>query len=81
MGLCLRVCLFDWHGHFVEDVKARLGLMRNCSFIPVKREANLAAHTIAKAACNHVMRSFWWHCTPSFLDGIIRQERRHMGAT
>jgi ribonuclease HI len=47
------------YGHFVEDIKPGLGSMENCSFVHVKREANLAAHTIAKAACNHVTRSFW----------------------
>jgi ribonuclease HI len=61
-------------GHFVEDVKTGLDLVGNCSFAHVKREANLATHTIAKTACKRVTGSYWWHCTPSFLDGIIRKE-------
>jgi ribonuclease HI len=62
------------YGNFVEDVKAGLALMGNCSFVHVKREANMAAHRLAKTACKHVTGSFLWHCTSSFLDGIIRKE-------
>jgi hypothetical protein len=42
------------YGHFVVDSKAGLGLMGNSKFVHMKREANLTAHVIAKAACNQV---------------------------
>lgn len=62
------------YGHFVEDVKVGLVSIGNSKFVHVKREANLAAHTLAKAAYNHATGSILWHCTPSCVDGIIRKE-------
>jgi hypothetical protein len=54
------------YGNFVEDVKAGLALMGNCSFVHVKRGANMAAHTLAKTACKRVTGSFLWHCNSVF---------------
>lgn len=61
-------------GLFVEDVKQVLGYFDSCIFQHVGREANSAAHGVAKEACNHVTASVWWHYIPSFIDGIARKE-------
>jgi hypothetical protein len=60
-------------GQFVEDVKWVLGSFDSFNFQHVRREANLAAHGVAKEACNHVTKSVWWHFIPSFIDGIVRK--------
>lgn len=61
-------------GHFVEDTKVVLVLLRRSSFVHVNRQANTAAHVLAKEACNHATEFIWWHFTPSCIDGIIRKE-------
>jgi hypothetical protein len=39
----------------------------------MKKEANLTAHVIAKAACNSI-DSIWWHRTPSCINDIIMKD-------
>jgi ribonuclease HI len=62
------------YGHFIEDAKRGLCSLGNSMFVHVKREANVAAHTLARAACNHATRTILWHCIPSCLDGVVRKE-------
>jgi ribonuclease HI len=62
------------YGHFIEDAKRGLGLLGNSKFVHVNREANVAAHTLARAACNHATGIILWHCIPSCLDGVVRKE-------
>jgi ribonuclease HI len=61
-------------GHFVEDVKWVLWSFNSYVFQHVGREANYAAHGIAKEACNHVTETVWWHSIPSFIDGVVGKE-------
>jgi hypothetical protein len=62
------------HGHIVEDIRTGLLSFDLSSFIHVKREANLAAHVLAKQVCKLAATSFRWHCIPSCISGIIRKE-------
>lgn len=62
------------YGHFIEDVKRGLGSLGNSKFVHVKREANVATHTLARAACNHVTGKILWHCIPSCVDDVVRKE-------
>jgi ribonuclease HI len=62
------------YGHFIEDAKRGLVCLGNSKFVHVHREANIAAHTLARAACNHATGIIWWHCSPSCLDGVVRKE-------
>jgi ribonuclease HI len=62
------------YGHYVEGMKQGLCCLGVSKFVHVKREANMAAHTLARAACNHATGSILWHCTPSCIDGIIGKE-------
>jgi hypothetical protein len=61
-------------GHFVEDVKWVLWSFNSYVFQHVGREANYAAHGIAKEAYNHVTETVWWHSIPSFIDGVVGKE-------
>ena len=62
------------YGHFIEDVKRGLFSLGNTKFAHVKWEANVAAHTLARAACNHASGSILWRCIPFCLDGVIKKE-------
>jgi hypothetical protein len=46
---------FNIFGHFVKDIQSGLGSLRSYSFVHVKREANLAAHGLAREATTHVI--------------------------
>jgi ribonuclease HI len=62
------------HGHFVEDVKIGLLSFESSRFSHVKREANMAAHVLAKQVCNHATDVFRWHSIPHCIRGIIGKE-------
>jgi hypothetical protein len=62
------------YGHFNEDAKRGLGSLGNSKFVNVKRVANVAAHTLARAACNHATGTILWHCIPSSLFRWCCQE-------
>jgi ribonuclease HI len=62
------------YGHYIEGTKQELCCLGVSKFVHVKREANMAAHTLARVACNQATGSILWHCTPSCIDGIIGKE-------
>jgi hypothetical protein len=62
------------YGHFIKDAKRGLLSLGNSKFVHVKREANVAAHTLARATCDYATGSILWHCIPSCLDGVIKKE-------
>jgi ribonuclease HI len=62
------------HGHFVEDIRDGLTFFEMSRFTHVKREANMAAHVLAKQVCKLAANSVRWHSIPSCISGIIRKE-------
>jgi ribonuclease HI len=62
------------YGHFIEDARRGLRELGHSRFIHVKREANVAAHYLARAAGNHATGTILWHCIPSCIDGVVRKE-------
>jgi hypothetical protein len=61
-------------GHFIEGVKQELGGFQSYYVTHVKREANSAAHTLAKAASKEVLNSVWLEDIPDNIRGIITRE-------
>jgi ribonuclease HI len=47
------------YGHMIECIREELRNLENASFTHVRREANNAAHTLAKLATTHVTLSTW----------------------
>lgn len=60
--------------HFIEGIKHELGNFRSSSVVHVRREANLAAHTLAKEAANNFIDTVWLEDIPSSIFGIVSRE-------
>jgi hypothetical protein len=63
------------YGHLVEDTRSILQSFPSwkCDF--VHREANEAAHRLAKAATTYISDRMWWNYTPDCISDIILVER------
>jgi ribonuclease HI len=63
------------YGHLVDDLKMVLSSLRSWEVMHVKREANMAAHKLAKEASKiHMDRVLIEDCPPCILD-IVNLER------
>jgi len=62
--------------HFIEGIKKDLCLFRSFRVVHVRREANLTAHVLARAAVTHVIEYSIWlkEISPNIYD-IVSRER------
>lgn len=60
--------------HFVEDIKLSLGSLMTSSDVHVKREANLAAHSLAQKATTYVVDATRMEEIPNVIYGIFCRE-------
>ena len=67
-------CLSSY-GHLIECIKRELLQLENASFIYVLRDANIAAHTLAKLAITHVTMSTWLGDVPPSIGNIVRRDK------
>jgi hypothetical protein len=67
-------CLSNY-GHLIECIKRELQQLENANFIHVLRDANNAAHTLAKLATTHVTMSTWLGDVPPSIGDIVRQDK------
>jgi hypothetical protein len=61
-------------GHFTNDIRSVLYSLKSFRVIHVKREANSAAHVLAKAAVFYVRDSIWLEETPPPISDIVFRE-------
>jgi ribonuclease HI len=61
-------------GHFIEGIKEQALLFRSFSVSHVRREANSAAHLLAKAASTQVRDDVWLEELLHFLSDIVFKE-------
>ncbi|XP_059441827.1 uncharacterized protein LOC132174149 [Corylus avellana] len=66
---------FSSYGQFIEGIKLELRGVENARFLHVLRDANNAAHVLAKLASTHVIFSTWLGNTPSSIGDIVRREQ------
>mgnify|MGYP004712445161 CR=1 FL=1 len=64
-------------GTLVEDIKLLKNNFRNCSFSFIRREGNVASHSLARFALNLVEDVYW---KVSFPLWLIRLAREDLGA-
>lgn len=69
-GMCL-----SCYGHYIEGIKHELCGFGKASFNHVCRDANNAAHVLAKLAATHVTMSTWLEDIPPNLGDIVRREQ------
>jgi ribonuclease HI len=67
-------CLSNY-GHLIECIKRELQQLENASFIHVLRDANNAAHSLAKLATTHVTMSTWLGDVPPSIGDIVRRDK------
>jgi hypothetical protein len=67
-------CLSNY-GHLIEGIKRELQQLENASFIHVLRDANNAAHSLAKLATTHVTMSTWLGDVPPSIGDIVRRDK------
>jgi len=65
---------FSSCGHFIEGIKHELGSFKSYYVTHVKRKANSAAHTLAKAASKEVLNSIWLDDILDSICGIVTRE-------
>jgi hypothetical protein len=63
------------YGHIIDCIHRELNCFKNASFIHVRREANIAVHTLAKLATTHVTLSTWRGDVPPCVGDIVRREQ------
>jgi hypothetical protein len=63
------------YGHIIDCIRGELRCFENARFIHVRREANIAAHTLAKLATTHVTLSTWRGDVPPCVGDIVRREQ------
>jgi hypothetical protein len=66
--------LWSHYGHLVEDTKTILRSMPNWKCCHVRREANGAAHNLAKAAVLYDFDYTWMGETPICIRDVILRE-------
>jgi ribonuclease HI len=67
------------YGHILEGIKSGLQSFRSANIVYVKREANSAAHGLARAAVTHIVDSIWMEeIHPQIYDIVIRELIVHM---
>jgi hypothetical protein len=47
------------YGHILDGIKSGLQSFRLANIVHVKREANTAAHGLARTAVTHIVDSIW----------------------
>ena len=62
------------YGHLVEDTKTILQALPNLKCYHVRREANGAAHSLAKAAVLYVFDYTWMGEIPNCIHDVILRE-------
>ena len=62
------------YGHVIESIREELHRFEKASFIHVNREANYAAHELAKLATTYVTLSTWRGDVPPSVSDIVRRE-------
>jgi ribonuclease HI len=70
----LAIHFFSKIGHFTDDIRSVLHSLRSFRIIHVKREANSAAHVLAKTAVFYVRDSIWLEETPPPVSDIVLRE-------
>jgi hypothetical protein len=61
-------------GHFMEGIRLELSSLRYSLVVHVWREANLAAHCLARAAVTHVTYTIRLEEIPSIIFDIVYRE-------
>ncbi|XP_059450922.1 uncharacterized protein LOC132181699 [Corylus avellana] len=62
------------YGHIVEDIKTVLRTLRQWKICHAKREANIAAHGLAKEATMFIMDNIWIEEIPICISNIVHLE-------
>jgi hypothetical protein len=63
------------YGHIIDCIRRKTSSLEQVRFIHLKREANTAAHTLAKLATTHVILSTWRGDVPPSVGDIVRREQ------
>ena len=58
-------------GCLVSRCRSLASLIENVSIIFVKRQANMVAHTLTRAACSFASSSFWLEAPPFLMDALV----------
>lgn len=61
-------------GHPVKGIQQEMNSFRSRSIVHVKRDANVAAYTVAREVVNHVLDFVWLEDIPSSICGIVNRE-------
>jgi ribonuclease HI len=62
-------------GHIVDGIKLGLSQLRSWQINHVKRDANSAAHVLAREAIKNVIDRVWVEETPNCIYGIVLREQ------
>jgi hypothetical protein len=62
------------YGQFIEDIQEGIQSTGNMSVNYTKREANYAAHGLARFVTTHVVDVLWKEEIPPGVYGIVRRE-------
>jgi ribonuclease HI len=62
------------YGHILDGIKSGLQSFRSANIVHVKREANSAAHRLARATITHVVDSIWMEEIPPQIYDIVIKE-------
>jgi len=62
------------YGHFIDCIKVELSSLRSYKVVHVLREANCAAHLLAKAAVTQVIDSIWLKENPPIIYDVVCRE-------
>ncbi|KAJ1414196.1 Ribonuclease H-like superfamily [Sesbania bispinosa] len=62
----------------VNDIIQIKGHFESCSFTWTPREANCAAHTIAKLASQNILSRWWSLCPSSQLNSILQRDKQNV---
>jgi ribonuclease HI/exonuclease III len=66
---------WNLYGHIVEDIRAVLNNLRSWFAGHAKREANFAAHFLAKEAVKNVMDQIWMEEVPNCIENVVTLEQ------
>ena len=64
----------QYYGQIIEDIRVVLGSRRSWRVCHTKREANGAAHGLAKEATRDFINKIWLEDTPSCISHIVNLE-------
>jgi ribonuclease HI len=70
-GLKERTPSWRWYGHLLDDTRALLGTYRRWMVQHVKRDANRAAHDLAKEGLRFAPTRQWFDESPECISAIV----------